>query len=122
MALLVAAGLFVKSLVNVSRVSLGVKIDHLVTFGISPSLNGYEPSRTMAMMGRTEEELAAIPGVTAVAAASVPLLAGNNWGNSVSVEGFKRGPDTDAGSRYNQVSAGYGRLRRRTPGSPAVRT
>lgn len=107
MALLVAAGLFVKSLVNVSRVSLGVKIDHLVTFGISPSLNGYEPSRTMALMGRTEEELAAIPGVTAVAAASVPLLAGNNWGNSVSVEGFKRGPDTDAGSRYNQVSAGY---------------
>ncbi len=106
-ALLVAAGLFVKSLVNVSRVSLGVGIDHLVTFGISSSLNGYEPPRTMALMARTEEELAAIPGVTAVAAASVPLLAGNNWGNSVSVEGFRRGPDTNAGSRYNQVSAGH---------------
>jgi hypothetical protein len=28
-----------------------------------------------------------------VAAASVPLLAGNNWGSDVSVEGFKRDPD-----------------------------
>ena len=33
MALLVLAGLFTKSLVNVSRVDLGVKIDNVVTFG-----------------------------------------------------------------------------------------
>jgi predicted permease len=107
MALLVAAGLFVKSLVNVSRVELGVKVDRVVTFGISPDLSGYDRARALAFFDRTEQELAAIPGVTGVAAASVPLLAGNNWGNSVSVEGFKRGPDTDTGSRYNQVSAGY---------------
>ncbi len=107
MTLLVAAGLFVRSLVNVSRVELGVKTDHVITFGISPSLNGYEPARTMALMDRTEQELAALPGVTGVAAASVPLLAGNNWGSSVSVEGFRRDPDTDTGSRFNQVSAGY---------------
>ncbi|MEO8521865.1 MAG: ABC transporter permease [Acidobacteriota bacterium] len=107
MTLLVAAGLFVKSLVNVSRVELGISIEHLVTFGISPSLNGYEPPRTLALMERTEQELAALPGVTGVAAASVPLLSGNNWGSSVSVEGFRRDPDTDTGSRFNQVSVGY---------------
>jgi putative ABC transport system permease protein len=107
MALLVAAGLFVKSLVNVSRIELGIKADNLVTFGISPDLSGYDQARAMAFFDRTEQALAAIPGVTGVAAASVPLLAGNNWGSSVSVEGFKRDPDTDAGSRYNQVSAGY---------------
>ena len=45
--------------------------------------------------------------MTGVAAASVPLLAGNNWGSDVSVEGFKRDPDTDSNARYNQVSAGY---------------
>ena len=37
----------------------------------------------------------------------VRLLAGNNWGSSVSVEGFQKGPDTDDGARYNEVSPGY---------------
>src|SRR5690606_11255361 len=92
---------------NVSRVELGVKADNVVTFGISPELNGYDPVRSRAIFGRTEEEFAAIPGVIGVAAARVPLLAGNNWGSSVSVEGFEKGPDTDDGSRYNEVSAGY---------------
>ncbi len=107
MALLICAGLFVKSLVNVSRVDLGLKIDNIVTFAISPSLNGYEPERSKGLLQRTEQELATLPGVTGVAAARVALLAGNNWGNDVSVEGFQRGPDTDAESRYNEVNPGY---------------
>jgi predicted permease len=107
MALLMCAGLFVKSLMNVSRVDLGLKIDNVITFGISPSLSGYEPARAKALFERVEQELAGVPGVTGVASARVALLAGNNWGNDVSVEGFERGPDTDAGSRYNEVNPGY---------------
>jgi len=37
----------------------------------------------------------------------VPLLAGNNWGQGVSVEGFKKDPDTDAGSRFNGGGPNY---------------
>jgi predicted permease len=107
MALLVAAGLFVKSLVNVSRVELGVQADNLIAFGISPALNGYTPERTRALFERVEDELAALPGVTSVSASLVPLLAGNNWGSSVSVQGFDSGPDTDTHSNYNEVGLGY---------------
>ena len=107
MALLVSAGLFIKSLMNVSRVDLGVKIDNVVTFGISPQLNGYERARIAALFTQVEEELAALPGVTAVTASRVPLIAGSNWGNSVHVEGFESGPDIDNGSRFNQISTGY---------------
>jgi len=107
MALLMCAGLFVKSLANVSRVDLGLKIDNVVTFGISPDLNGYEPPRAKTLYERGEQELASIPGATGVAIAMVALLAGNNWGNSVSVEGFARGPDTDVDANYNEVSPGY---------------
>ena len=64
MALLVAAGLFTRSLFNISRVDLGLKIDNLVTFGISPELNGYTPERSLALFERLEDELAAVPGVT----------------------------------------------------------
>ena len=107
MALLISAGLSVRSLMKVSRVDLGLKIDNVVTFGVSPELSGYDSVRSRAFFIRAEEELATIPGVTGVASSLVPILAGNNWGSSVSVEGFQKGPDTDAGARYNEVSPGY---------------
>ncbi|HEX9690633.1 MAG TPA: ABC transporter permease [Gemmatimonadales bacterium] len=107
MALLVAAGLFTKSLANVNRVDLGLSTENMVTFGISPALNGYEPERSMALFEELEGELAALPGVSGVSAAMVPLLAGSQWGNDVSVEGFERGPDTDANSRYNVIGPKY---------------
>jgi predicted permease len=107
MALLVSAGLFTKSLMNISRVDLGVKVDNVVTFGISPALNGYTPVRTTQLYERLEDELRALPGVTGVADALVALLAGNNWGNDVSVEGYPAGPDTDMNSRYNEIGVGY---------------
>jgi predicted permease len=107
MALLISAGLFVKSLRNVSRVDLGLKVDNVITFGVSPSRNGYEPARSRALFAGVEDAIAGLPGVTDVSAAIVPLLAGSNWGNSVSVQGFRRGPDTDIGSRYNEIGAGY---------------
>jgi predicted permease len=37
----------------------------------------------------------------------VPLLAGDNWGNSVHVQGFQCGPDVDCGARFNQIGADY---------------
>ena len=107
MALLVSAGLFIKSLRNVSRTDLGVKIDNVVTFGLSPELNGYDDRRAAQLFERVERELAAIPGVTGVTTSLVPLIAGSNWGNSVNVQGFKEEPDTDDGSRFNEVGAGY---------------
>jgi predicted permease len=107
MALLVAAGLFIRSLNNVSRIELGINVDNMVTFGVSPELNGYTPQRSMVFFQRLEEELASLPGVTGVTASLVPILSGSNWGNGVSVEGFKSGPDVDNGSRYNEIGPGY---------------
>jgi predicted permease len=107
MALLISAGLFIKSLRNVSRVDLGIKIDHIATFGISPGQNGYDAARSRQLFDRVTQELGALPGVQSVAYNLVPLIAGNNWGNDVSVQGFKKGPDTDANSRFNEVSAAY---------------
>ena len=107
MALLVPAGLFAKSLFNVSRVDLGLKTDHMVVFGISPELNSYTTERTRQLFERIEDELAAIPGVTSVVAAIVPVLAGDNWGNSLAVEGFEAGPDTNTNASFNGVGPGY---------------
>ena len=107
MVLLASSGFFVKSLLNVSRVDLGFKVDHVVTFGLSPDLNGYSPDRTRLFFQRLEDELRAAPGVTAVTLSNVPLLAGHNRARDVAVQGFKAGPDTDSNARYNRVGPGY---------------
>jgi predicted permease len=107
MALLVAAGLFIKSLINVSRIALGMKVDHMVTFSISPVLNGYDSTRSRQLFQQVEDQLGAVPGVTSVTAGMVPVLAGSNWGTDVSVDGFESGPDIDSNARYNEVGAHY---------------
>ncbi len=107
MALLVSAGLFLKSLVNVSRVDLGVEIEQFATFGLSPERSGYDSTRSTLYFQRVEEELRTVPGVTGVTSALVPLMAGSNWGTDVLVQGYERGPDVDNNSRFNSVGAGY---------------
>jgi predicted permease len=107
LALLVAAGLFIRSLANVSTVDLGLSTENMVTFGVSPELNGYDPERSRQLFQRLEEELAAVPGVTGVTTAMVPVLAGDSWGTDVSVQGFESGPDVDDNSRFNRVGPGY---------------
>jgi predicted permease len=105
--LLILAGLFTKSLMNISRVDLGINTERLVTFSLAPDRNGYSPERAKALFERLEDELAAVPGVNGAAGALVPLLAGSNWGNGVTVQGYPSGPDTDNDSMYNEVSPGY---------------
>jgi predicted permease len=116
MTLLACAGLFTKSLLNISRVDLGVRVDNVVTFSIAPVRNAYKSERSRQLFERLEDELAALPGVTGVTTALVPLLAGNNWGSDVQVEGFQSGPDIDSNSRFNEVGAGYFR----TMGVPLI--
>jgi len=107
MALLIAAGLFTKSLLNASRVDLGIKTEKLVVFNVAPVRNGYPQERSRALFERIEDELAALPGVRAVSGSLVNLIAGNSWGNDVRVQGFDAGPDTDTNSRFNGVGPGY---------------
>ena len=107
MTLLIMASLFVKSLANVSRQDLGIRTGNMVTFGVSPILNGYTRPRAMALFQQVERELAALPGVQSVTAAIIPVLAGSSSGTGVTVEGFATTPDTDINARYNEVGPGF---------------
>jgi predicted permease len=106
-ALLATAGLFVVSLVNLARTELGIRHEGLVTFRVSPYLNGYSRQRAQALFDRVEEELQAVPGVVAVTTSTVPLLAGSNWQNNITVEGFDAGPDADTVVSVARVGLDY---------------
>jgi len=74
--LLVPTGLFLKSLVNLLRVDLGLKTEKLITFRVSPQLNNYKPEQSRALFERVEEQMASIPGVRSVTASMVPRFLG----------------------------------------------
>jgi predicted permease len=116
MALLVSAGLFIKSLVNISRIELGLQPDHLVTFNVTPEQMGYSRERSRQFFERLEDALAALPGASSVTASRVPALAGSNTNNSVAVQDFPAGPDTDTNASMNQIAPGYFR----TMGIPLI--
>ena len=107
MTLLVSAGLFIRSLVNVSRVDLGIVTQDVVTFHLAPELNGYTGSRSAQLFARLEDRLRALPGVRAVTSARVPVIGGSNWDNDVNVQGFAKTPDTDADAYTDAVGPDY---------------
>ena len=106
-ALLICAGLFIKSLDKVSRLDLGLDVENVSMFAVSPSLSGYDTTRARALYNRLENELQSVPGVANVSSSLVPILGGSSWGNDVSVQGFRRGPDIDANARFNEIGPGY---------------
>jgi predicted permease len=105
--LLVAAGLFLKSLRNVAREDLGIAVEHLATFTISPDLNGYAPERSKQLLGRLDAELATVPGVTSVTSARVPLFTGGGWSTGAQIEGVKYEPGMDNGTMINLIGPAY---------------
>ena len=108
MALLMSAGLFVKSLWQLKRADLGVRVENLVTFSVTPERSGYDSARTRALYNRMEEELRKLPGASAVTSAMVPLIARNNWTQTVKVEGFKVDESSPrSGASFNGVGSGH---------------
>lgn len=107
MLLLVPMGLFLKSLLNLVNEDLGMRTERVITFGISPELNSYNPAQSRALFERAETELAAIPGIEGVATSLVALIAGNNWGTDLTVEGYRRGPGVDTNARLSAVGPGF---------------
>lgn len=105
MILLIAAGLFSHSLYNLLKHNVGFVPDHLITFEVDPSLNGYGSKRSLAYFHELRERLAALPGVAMAVNAELAPFGGNNWGTGVKVPG--RASDRFDDVQANSVAPGY---------------
>jgi putative ABC transport system permease protein len=86
MVLLTGASLMLRSYINLTQQPLGFDADRLITFrtAIPPAYN--DPIKVRDLVRRLRDELAAVPGVTSVAAATnVPLQ--GIWNRRLAVEG-----------------------------------
>ena len=86
-----------KSLMNVSRVDLGIAGRRRRHVRVSPERNGYTPAQSRRCSSASRSELAAhARRERRRPARMVPLLAGSNWGNGVARRRASTpGPDTD---------------------------
>ncbi|MGA2040034.1 MAG: ABC transporter permease [Bryobacteraceae bacterium] len=105
--LLIGAGLFLQSLNHLKELHPGFQLDHLVTFAVDPTVNGYKPERSLEYYRQLEEKLRALPGVNAEGLAVVAVLDDDEWDSSIAVEGYtaKQGEWVDPHMQY--VSPGF---------------
>jgi predicted permease len=105
--LLAGACLFTKTLWNLRKQSLGMNTTNVITFSISPALNGYDPARTIALIDQMRERFATLPGVRAVGASEVPALTGTEMGRDITAEGGPALPEEQNHVLYDAVSPAY---------------
>jgi predicted permease len=104
--LLVAAGLFLASLLNLRRVDPGLRPRNVIAFSVNPSLNGYGKERSRQYYRELMEKVRATPGVESAAAAAIRVLDDDWWSSAVTVEGRAAAPG-DPSPNFNLVSSGY---------------
>jgi len=106
-ALLVGAGLFARSLHNLTTVDLGLRPDRILRFSVNPRLIGYTPERTRDLARNLTDSLAALPGVRSVSAAELGPFEGEDSSGDLSIAGVTMSPDAKNHVRRNAVGPDY---------------
>jgi predicted permease len=98
LVLLFVSGLMMRTTYNLYRADVGLKTDHVISFGYAmPGRDWTEPAKRAQLMDRALERLRTIPGVTQVALTNpLPLSGGGNQ-TSFLPEGL---PDPGPGKRF----------------------
>ena len=97
--LLVGAGLFVRTLVNLESVNTGFNQRNLLLFGIDPTQDGYKGQRLADFYRELTRRLGALPGVRSVTMSWNTLIAGGVTINGVYIQGYTPKP----GEKDDQV-------------------
>ena len=105
--LLIGAGLFLRTLANLSDVDAGFNRENVLLFGVDPPSVGYKlDSRLVSLYQQIEQRASAVPGVRAASISFLTFDQGG-WFNPVSVTGRTPTPDDSLTPIHNVVGPGY---------------
>jgi predicted permease len=104
--LLAGAGLFVRTLRQLSAVDLGFRAENVLTFKTDPSRNGYEGRVLADLYARLRQNIAAIPGVESVGMSQHGVMQGVESDASVHTPGF-RPADRKGNAQLLRCSASF---------------
>jgi predicted permease len=104
--LLVGAGLFLRTLVNLQRVDPGFNTRNLLLFGITPGFIGYKDEKLAQLYQQLAERLEGLPGVRKVTFSTSTLLSSSSSSRSVYLrDALNAAPDAEG--RIKASGPGY---------------
>jgi predicted permease len=81
--------------------------ENVITFSIQPQLNGYDPQRTVSLIDKLRERIAALPDVRGVGTSEIPVLTGTDMGGNITIEG-RQNLDSDSNHiDFDAISPNY---------------
>jgi predicted permease len=106
--LLAAAGLSVRSMIELSRVDAGYKPEQVLSLRVTPSRERYQrPEDRVAVTTRIVRDMRALPGVSGVAlVAAVPLGEDGRMSHGMLIQGRPVGPNEVAPQAEMQIVSG----------------
>ena len=110
LALLAGAGLAIHSFWNLLRVDLGIKTDHILTFGLPvPDSRPKDPEKIIAYYRQILAGIAAVPGVSHASAMTGMPLQGTFFGMPFTIAGQPAAPDPSQrpGAGFQMVTPDY---------------
>jgi len=109
LVLLFAAGLLTQSLLNMQAQKFGFETPNRYIAHIDPQMAGYKPAQMQSLFRQLHDSLAAIPGISQVSFALYTPMEGDNWGETVYIEGQAPPPpdSNENNASWLRVSAGY---------------
>ena len=125
--MLVAAGLFVRTLSNLQSVDIGFSRENVLLFHLEALKAGHKAPEISAFYGDLRKRFSQIPGVRAASLSDSSMIEAG-WGINIYVQGAKQDPETrvmSAGPKFFEamqipILFGRGIEERDRPGSPEV--
>ena len=105
--LVVLAGVFLRTLINLNDVDPGFDTRNLVLFDMRPPLSEYSGAKQIALFRQLTERLAAVPGVESVTPTSIAPLSNSYENDDFVPAGVPVAPGEDTVSDDSTVGDGY---------------
>src|SRR6266508_2554415 len=107
LALVIGAGLFLRTLQNLRQVDLGFNPRNLAIFQVSPALDRYERAQQNPLYDRIGERVRGIAGVRAVAWSNPALMTNRRFSGTLVIEGRPSAPGQRDTISHMNVSATF---------------
>ena len=109
LTLLCAAGLLIRSLINMRHQDFGFDTTNRYIVHIDPEMAAYKPEQLEALYRQLHDNLSAIPGIEKISFSLYSPMEGNNWGEGVYIAGEPPPPPgtPNHGASWVRVSPGY---------------
>jgi predicted permease len=105
--LIVGAGLFARTLINLNSAPLGFQPANLLLFNIEAPKARYPEPQDVALHQRIEDRLTRIPGVQAVTLTGLSLVSNSMWINGFQPLDMPKGSGASDGINYNAVGQSF---------------